>query len=187
MTVRPKLTEVETTLAFIVGGGLALLILGFMLAALQAGDATFNTSRLNILMIIGGFLVVVGIITWIIMAQPWKKFDDWSTPLYTGHVHDAHHEEAATHGQEIAEAKGAEQADNLTTISGITPKVLSILNTVGIYTYAQLAARRPEELERIVRDAGVRVSGSTANWVEQAKVASTGSVTGSGKGSSASH
>jgi predicted flap endonuclease-1-like 5' DNA nuclease len=174
VTVRQKLTETETILAFVVGGGLTLLILGFMLAAGQAGSSGFDVSRLNILMIVGGFLVVAGVISWIVMVRPWKNFDDWSTPLYTGH--DAHHATpAATHGQAIAEAKGAEQSDNLTTIAGITPKVLNVLNNVGIYTYAQLAARRPEDIERIVRDSGLRVTGSVANWITEAKAASTGS------------
>jgi hypothetical protein len=172
VTVRQKLTDVELTLAFIVGGGLTLLILGFLLMALQAGNPRFDPTSLNVLMVVGGFLAVAGAIAWFVLTRPWKNFDDWSTPLYTGH--DAHHDPAATHGQAIAEAKGAEHEDNLTTISGITPKILSVLNNVGIYTYAQLAARQPAELERVIRDSGVRIStGSAANWINQAKAAST--------------
>ncbi len=171
MTVRQKLTETEVTLAFIIGGGLTLIILGFTLAAAQAGVATFDPSRLNVMMAIGAILFIVGVAAWLIIVQPWKNFDDWSTPLYTGHEDHADIHDAATHGEAIAIAKGAEDADNLTTISGITPRVNNVLNTVGIYTYEQLAARQPAELERILSDAGLRVSGKSAKWIEQAKLA----------------
>jgi predicted flap endonuclease-1-like 5' DNA nuclease len=172
--VRQKLTETEVTLAFIIGGGLTLIILGFTLAAAQAGVATFDPSRLNVMIAIGAILFIVGVAAWLIIVQPWKNFDDWSTPLYTGH--DDHHadvHDAATHGEAIAIAAGAETPDNLTTISGITPKINSVLNAVGIYSYAQLAAHNPAEIERIVSDAGLRIKGKAANWVEQAKSAAS--------------
>jgi hypothetical protein len=168
VTVRQKLTESETTLAFIVGGGMTLLIIGFLLAAAQAGDPSFDGSRLNILMIVGGFLMVAGTIGWFVITQPWNNFDDWSTPLYTGHDthHGAHHDAPATHGQAIAE--GAAHPDRLSAIDGITPKIEGVLNNIGIYTYAQLAARDADALKRVITDAGVRASG-VAKWIEQAK------------------
>ena len=177
MQVRQKLTETEVTLAFIIGGGLTLIILGFGLAAAQSGVPTFDPSRLNVMMIIGAVLFVIGTVAWLIIVHPWKNFDDWSVPLYTGHDDHAAHattHDAATHGEAIAIAKGAEHGDNLAIISGITPKIISTLNSVGIYTYAQLAARQPDELERILSDAGLRVHGKTAAWIEQAKAATKG-------------
>ncbi len=36
MSVRKKLTEMESTSAFVVGGGLALIILGFLLSAFRS-------------------------------------------------------------------------------------------------------------------------------------------------------
>jgi predicted flap endonuclease-1-like 5' DNA nuclease len=172
--VRQKLTETEVTLAFIIGGGMTLIILGFALAAAQAGVPTFDPSRLNVMMAIGATLFVVGVAAWLIIVQPWKNFDDWSTPQYTGH--DDHHadiHDAATHGEAIAIAEGAETPDNLTTISGITPKINEVLNAVGIYTYAQLAAHNPDEIERIIRDAGLRMKGKATTWIEQAKAAAS--------------
>jgi hypothetical protein len=168
---RQKLTETEVTLAFIVGGGLTLIILGYGLAAAQSGVPTFDPSRLNVMMVIGAILFVVGTAAWLIIVHPWKNFDDWSTPLYTGHddhgaSHDAHVEPAA---------EGAAHADNLETITGITAKIASTLNAVGIFTYTELASRKPDELERILSDAGLRVHGKTAAWISQAKTAGSSS------------
>jgi hypothetical protein len=164
MTVRKKLTESQVTVAFIIGGGMTLLILGFLLAGAQSATPNFTVSRLNILMIVGGTLAVTGSIAWLMLTQPWKDFDDWSTPLYTGH--DDH-----AHGAAHDEAK----VDNLMTIPGISEKVQKVLNGVGIYTYAQLAAHQPAEIERIVKDAGLRVS-KPAKWIDQAKVASSDTI-----------
>ena len=165
MFVRQKLTETEVTLAFIIGGGMTLIILGFALAAAQAGVPTFDPSRLNVMMAIGAVLFVVGVAAWLIIVQPWKNFDDWSVPLYTGH--DDHHadaHDAETHG---------EAHDDLTTISGITPKISEVLNAVGITTYAQLASHKSDEIERIVRDAGLRMKGKATSWIEQAKASAS--------------
>jgi len=171
VTVRQKLTESEMTVAAIIGGGLVLIILGFLLAAAQAGTPDFSATSLNILVVVGGVLVVFGFVIWLMLVQPWKNFDDWSKPLYTGHEDHAAHDEhqTATHGQDIAVAEGAEQPDNLTVISGINDRVLRVLHIAGIYTFEQLGARRPAEIERIVRDAGLRVPGGAGKWVEQAK------------------
>src|SRR5207302_4823148 len=74
VTVRQKLTESEMTLAFIIGGGLILIILGFVLSAVQAGTPDFNASRLNVLMVVGGVLAVLGFVAWLMLVQPWKNF-----------------------------------------------------------------------------------------------------------------
>lgn len=191
MSVRKKLTEMESTSAFVVGGGLALIILGFLLSAAQAG-AGFDASRLNIVMIIGASFMVAGIILWVFVTQPWKNFDDWSTPLYTGH--DAHHtEEAAVEaetadlatigvhpvvhepGHPVVASDEADRTDDLeNTIDGIGPKIATVLRSVGILTFADLAKREPEELERIIRDSGVRMVGHTNTWIEQARMAAEG-------------
>lgn len=192
MSVRKKLTEMESTSAFVIGGGLALIILGFLLSAAQA-SAGFDASRLNIVMIIGALFLIGGIILWVFVTQPWKNFDNWSTPLYTGH--DAHHatEEAAVDaeaadlatigvhpvahhpGHPVVASDEADRTDDLEgTIDGIGPKIAIVLRAVGIRTFADLAKREPEELERIVRDAGVRMVGHTNTWVEQARMAAEG-------------
>lgn len=162
VSVRQKLTEPEVIFAFIIGAGMTLLILGVGLASAQNGTPNFDASRLNIIMVVGGLLAGIGIVLWLAIVRPWKNFDDWSTPLYTGHddhgAHDAAHDSAAP--------------DDLTHIDGITAKVNAVLNSVGITTFAQLAAHQPAEIERIVADSGLRVSGKAAAWVAQAKAAS---------------
>src|SRR5712692_8331688 len=93
VTVRQKLTESETTVAVIIGGGLFLIILGLLRAAVQAGISDANTF-LNSLLIGGGALaMVIGLVAWLMLVQPWKNFDDWSKPLYTGHEDHAAHDE----------------------------------------------------------------------------------------------
>src|SRR5258708_24068349 len=90
VSFRRDLTETEVTLAFVMGGGLTLLILGFTLAAIQSGNKDFPVTRLDILMIVGLVLFIGGVFAWLVVSQPWQYFDDWSKPLYTGHVHDVH-------------------------------------------------------------------------------------------------
>ncbi len=187
-------------MAFVIGGGLTLFILGFFLSSAQSQLQGYDPARLNIMMIVGGMLVVSGIVGWLFLTQPWKNFDDWSTPLYTGHdeahhaasphaetPHEAAHEDVAEPGvasvEPAAHAKPAGAAaytpsasgrDDLRQIEGIGPKIAATLNAVGIHTYADLASRQPRDVERIVRDAGVRMVGHADSWIEQAKLAAEG-------------
>jgi hypothetical protein len=165
---RKPLTNSEITLAFVIGGGLTLLIFGYGLAAAQAATPNFDPSNLSLMMLIGGILVVIGFIAWLVIVRPWVNFDNWATPLYTGHEHE-HHD------------------DDLTHVDGINEKTAKVLNAVGIHTFADLAARNPEELDRIVRDAGIRVVGKTSNWVEQAKLIASQPASTSVAGSEAAH
>jgi predicted flap endonuclease-1-like 5' DNA nuclease len=60
-------------------------------------------------------------------------------------------------------------ADDLTIVEGIGPKFNAALNEAGIYTFAQLAASTPEQLQTILRDAGYgRVPATYSTWGEQA-------------------
>jgi predicted flap endonuclease-1-like 5' DNA nuclease len=196
VSFRKKLTEMESTMAFVIGGGLILFILGFFLSSAQSELKGYDPARLNIMMIVGAMLLVVGIVGWLFLTQPWKNFDDWSTPLFTGHD-EAHH--AETH-EEAAHEPPAQVAvapvepvaapaprkpaaaqtaaptgrDDLRQIEGIGPKIAATLKAVGIVTFADLASRQPGDVERIVRDAGVRMVGHADNWVEQAKLAAEG-------------
>ncbi len=192
MSFRRKLTETESTIAFIIGGGLTLFILGFFLSSAQSQLQGFDAARLNIMMIVGALLLVSGLAGWLFFARPWQYFDDWSTPAYTGHA-EARHDVAEMgvapveqHGEAPHERKlelrveGAVSAaspggrDDLRIIEGIGPKIAATLKAVGIQTFADLAARQPDEVERIVRDAGVRMVGHADSWIEQAKLAAQG-------------
>lgn len=199
MTVRQKLSETESTFAFVVGLGLALLMFGFGIAAIQAGsgDNTFA----NGMMIVGGLLFAVGCVLWVLVTEPWRNFDNWSKPLFTGH--DSHHAEAAHEDHApaseyvepaleppapakavpVVESKPAMPApaaaeatkrDDLQVIEGIGPKIAGALYAAGIETYAHLAAMPATDIERIVKTAGVRMVGRAESWVEQAKLAAAG-------------
>jgi predicted flap endonuclease-1-like 5' DNA nuclease len=191
VSVRRKLTELETTLAFAIGGGLALLIIGFALASIQSALPNFVPQGLNLIMIVGGLLFVGGAVAWLAFGQPWKNFDNWSKPLVTDHgsTHENGHEGAidiesrpdlATLGTHHLEshtaytAYTAHGADDLQSIEGIGPRIAQALKGAGILTFADLAVRNPDDVERIVRDAGVRIVAHTDTWVAQAKLAAEG-------------
>jgi predicted flap endonuclease-1-like 5' DNA nuclease len=267
---RQKLTEFESTIAFVVGGGLILLMLVFGLASASGGS---DVSRLNLFLLLGALLLFGGTLVWLFTSRPWSKRDDWSEPLYTGHAHDEHHaetgaEHAEPHSAPVetlahagaaddselaaamniapataaavatieavaaapdapaeqvepqpeasesayaaveqpayaqvpearvpdetiepaaqsepqasdapaaqAEAQPAQAPDNLTIIEGIGPKISAALIAAGVDTFAKLAAMQPEEIERIVRSAGVRMVGKAETWAKQAALAAEG-------------
>jgi predicted flap endonuclease-1-like 5' DNA nuclease len=260
---RQKLTEFESTIAFVVGGGLILLMLVFGLASASGGS---DVSRLTLFLLLGALLLFGGTLVWLFTSRPWSKRDDWSEPLYTGHAHDEHHAETgAEHAEphsapvetlahagaaddselaaamniapataaavatieavaaapessaeqtdvqpeasesayaaveqpayaQVPEARApdkttepaaqdepqasaapAEQApDDLTMIEGIGPKISGALIAAGVNTFAKLAAMQPEEIERVVRSAGVRMVGKAETWTKQAALAAEG-------------
>ena len=75
-----------------------------------------------------------------------------------------------------AEAKAeAHQADDLTKIEGIGPKVQGLFNEAGIFTFAQLAAKSAEELDAILDAAGsIYKAMDETTWPKQAKLAADG-------------
>lgn len=99
MQVRRKLTEFESTMAFVIGGGMALIMIAFALAAARGNEA--NYSALSIMLVIGALLFVVGMFTWLFVRRPWTEYDDWSVPHYTGEDH--HDAPAPAHEEEHAE------------------------------------------------------------------------------------
>lgn len=61
-------------------------------------------------------------------------------------------------------------ADDLTRIRGIGPKLAAELNSLGIFSLAQIAALTPEELERIDGAlSGIRGRPMRDDWVGQAR------------------
>ncbi len=67
------------------------------------------------------------------------------------------------------------KADDLTKIEGIGPKVQGLFNQAGIHTFAQLAAKTPEELDAILDAAGsIYKAMDETTWPRQAKLAADG-------------
>lgn len=83
---RMKLTELQNWFAALIGGGIVLMMVAFLLSSAQGG----SNGVLDIAMLIGIALLVFGAISWAFFTRPWQDFDDWSKPLYTGHAHDTH-------------------------------------------------------------------------------------------------
>lgn len=66
-------------------------------------------------------------------------------------------------------------AHNLQKIEGIGPKIASILNAHGIYTFADLAEAAVEELQKCLAEAGPRYRlANPETWPAQARLAADG-------------
>jgi predicted flap endonuclease-1-like 5' DNA nuclease len=79
---------------------------------------------------------------------------------------------AAKAPQQPATAAPA-KPDDLAIIEGIGPKIASTLQAAGITTFAQLAAADVSKLDKILKDAGLRLA-DASTWAEQAKLAADG-------------
>ncbi len=74
-----------------------------------------------------------------------------------------------------AKKKTTAKGDDLTKVEGIGPKVKGIFNEEGILTFADLAAKTPEELRAILAPKGGRYAGMTPDtWPKQAQLAADG-------------
>lgn len=67
-----------------------------------------------------------------------------------------------------------DEPDDLSKIEGIGPVYQSILKDAGVGTFAAIAAKKTEELEAIIKDAGKRRPASINTWAEQAGLAAKG-------------
>ena len=89
---------------------------------------------------------------------------------------------AAAVQEEAADPGGAEvpglpdkHVDDLTRIKGLGPKLSTLLATLGVKTYAQIAAWSDEDIARIDSQIGTFAGRPTRDqWVEQAKLLASG-------------
>ncbi|MGZ9166356.1 MAG: 50S ribosomal protein L21 [Anaerolineales bacterium] len=65
------------------------------------------------------------------------------------------------------------EADDLTRIEGIGPKVATILSEAGIATFEALSSAKVEDIEKILTDAGLQMMDATT-WPQQAELAAQG-------------
>ncbi len=84
--------------------------------------------------------------------------------------------QAATQAPEPAPASAqAGQGDDLSRIKGVGPKLVTLLNSLGVTSYAQIAGWSEEDIERIDAQLGAfqgRIRRDS--WIEQAKLLSGG-------------
>ena len=67
--------------------------------------------------------------------------------------------------------------DDLTHIEGIGPVISRLLQSKGILTFSQLAQIDPQDLNRFIREANLRLA-NTSTWSEQARLAALGDFDG---------
>jgi len=75
------------------------------------------------------------------------------------------------------QVEAANEANDLTSLEGIGPKVAKILNSAGIHSFADLAKANDKEVDKVLDDAGLHMMDS-AGWIEQAKLAAKGDTEG---------
>ncbi len=71
------------------------------------------------------------------------------------------------------EAHGHHEADDLTKIEGIGPKVAKVLGKVGVNTFESLAHAEIPSLQKTLADAGLQMM-NLEGWIDQAKLAAKG-------------
>jgi len=76
----------------------------------------------------------------------------------------------------ILEARMRAMQDNLTTISGIGPKVSAVLRSAGITSFSKLAAAKTEKIKKILEEENPSLLQlvDPTTWSKQAKLATSG-------------
>ena len=76
-------------------------------------------------------------------------------------------------------AAGESEADDLSQLKGVGPKLVALLNSLGITRYAQIAAWTEEDIARIDAQLGAFAGRiKRDSWVEQAKFLASGDKAG---------
>lgn len=111
-------------------------------------------------------LVVILLVAWLLSRSagevpPSEPIAEYARAQVPPEEEEHHHPEAPAE-------------DDLKRIEGIGPKLEQVLKEAGIRTFAQLAAKTPEELQRILDAAGVARISNPETWPEQAALAAAG-------------
>jgi large subunit ribosomal protein L21 len=86
-------------------------------------------------------------------------------------------EEPELSNVEVVDAPVNVEADDLTLIEGIGPKVAKVLGEAGILTFAQLAESNADDIQNILNEAGLKMMDATS-WPAQAKLAAENDMDG---------
>ena len=73
----------------------------------------------------------------------------------------------------VIQPEPKKEADDLVKIEGIGPKVAQALNEAGISTFEALANANVEDIQQILKDAGLKMM-DASTWPAQAKLAAAG-------------
>ena len=86
-------------------------------------------------------------------------------------------EEPKVSNVEVVDKPVNVEADDLTIIEGIGPKVAKVLGEAGILTFAQLAESNADDIQNILNEAGLKMMDPTS-WPAQAKLAAENDMDG---------
>ena len=130
--------------------------------------------------LIPSLLIIIAVLVWLWLRQETNNTEEFSSYIpvrYPPHpeVEASQPHVAATQTPtSMEEAKPtASVKDDLKRIEGIGPKISSVFQNAGIYTFAQLAETDTSRLEDILREAGIRIA-NPETWAEQAALAAKG-------------
>jgi predicted flap endonuclease-1-like 5' DNA nuclease len=135
-------------------------------------------------------LVLILVVWWLLTQNARQSVED--APIHEGeeslvhpieHTGDGSQVAPAVTGIESSSPESPERAvplakslpveDDLIIIEGIGPKINTILKQAGILTFSDLAKKEPEEIKKLLTEAGLRL-GDPASWPEQARLAALG-------------
>ena len=137
-----------------------------------AALAEANEPQLRNALYESGMLPPANVATWPMQASYAAK-GDW-----VGLMKRNQKTSKAAAAKPEAAAAAPAKADDLTQISGIGPRLSSILERGGVTTYSQLEQMSPDELREIIALGGALPPSSLASWPAQASYASRGDWSG---------
>jgi predicted flap endonuclease-1-like 5' DNA nuclease len=159
------------------------MFIPFVQALLEGGEGEPHIPVYQLLdMYWWGALLLISLIifvVWVLISWQSRYFDG---QLQLAGTHAGEHEHAPAYApvESLSPARQAPQpsfevtaADDLTLIEGIGPAISRLLQSKGITTFAQLAQADPEDLNRFLREANLRLA-DTSTWAEQARLADAG-------------
>lgn len=133
-----------------------------------------------------GALLLISLIVfivWLLISWQSRYFDG---QMQLAGSHAAEHDVAPTHAPVESSSPEwsspqtsfeVQAADDLTMIEGIGPVISRLLQSKGITTFVQLAQTDPQDLDRFMKEANLRLA-NTSTWAEQARLAGKGDFDG---------
>lgn len=106
-------------------------------------------------------------------GEPLPKPEERVAPPVIGDDEAGEGEAPEEEAPEEAVDEEPQAPDDLKRIEGIGPKISSVLNDSGIFTFAALAATDTGRLQEILDQAGIRIA-FPETWPEQARLAAAG-------------
>jgi predicted flap endonuclease-1-like 5' DNA nuclease len=106
----------------------------------------------------------------IIDAPAWRRIDygDWITQAQLAAIGDLDGLKS------VQDRLFRREGDNLLLVRGLGERSATALQAAGLSTFAALAAASPEQVESIIRDAGVRGDFDYEGWITEATLRASG-------------